>query len=446
MIFKNFWAHRKQNGFIFAEITLIAILSFWVLDYCVLKVYDQYILSPDGEFEKEHLVIGYVSQITKNSDKKGTTTYSLSGPKIEEGNEAVAFAALRAYRDEIRKMPEVQSAGYVSSFIGNMGSKYDIITVSPEADSTRTCKAYHENYILNECFFETMGLTTIESSPLPEQLSKECPPEGIVITRSLAIQLFDTDDVIGRRIVCELNHAEVPIIHRTITGVLKDVKPNGQDRYCYIIFLPIEYYGSNRMLIRLKPDVKADHFVEKMNKPDLITEKVTNISNYSLLLDPITYKKSQKKYDPYGGSLIFVEIITGTFGLLFMLNVILGTLGTFWLQIRKRTGDFGIMRSFGAKRRHIFWAIWSEGALLTFFACLLGQLIWLQIALRFGLAKSDITVFSGREIDWTTQFWPHFFIVCGVQFLFILFIVTIGIITPSLIAMYRKPVNALRHE
>ena len=75
MIFKNFWAHRKQNGFIFAEITLIAILSFWVLDYCVLKVYDQYILSPDGEFEKEHLVIGEVSQITKNLDKKGTTSY-----------------------------------------------------------------------------------------------------------------------------------------------------------------------------------------------------------------------------------------------------------------------------------------------------------------------------------------------------------------------------------
>ena len=32
MILKNLWNHKKQNGFIFAEIALIAVLSFYLID------------------------------------------------------------------------------------------------------------------------------------------------------------------------------------------------------------------------------------------------------------------------------------------------------------------------------------------------------------------------------------------------------------------------------
>ena len=45
-----------------------------------------------------------------------------------------------------------------------------------------------------------------------------------------------------------------------------------------------------------------------------------------------------------------------------------------------------------------------------------------------------------------TQFWPHFLIVSGIQYLLMLAIVTLGILIPSLIAMYKKPVDALRYE
>ena len=124
----------------------------------------------------------------------------------------------------------------------------------------------------------------------------------------------------------------------------------------------------------------------------------------------------------------------------------LGTLGTYWLQIRKRTEDFGIMRSFGAKRRNIFGMIWKEAALLTLIASIIGQLIWLQIALKIGLADGSIDVMTGRETDWVNNFWLHFLIICVIQYLVMLVIVTLGIIIPALIAMYRKPVNALRHE
>ena len=38
-IIKNLWAHRRQNGFIFVEIALIAVLSFYLIDSITVWVY-----------------------------------------------------------------------------------------------------------------------------------------------------------------------------------------------------------------------------------------------------------------------------------------------------------------------------------------------------------------------------------------------------------------------
>ena len=124
----------------------------------------------------------------------------------------------------------------------------------------------------------------------------------------------------------------------------------------------------------------------------------------------------------------------------------LGTLGTFWLQIRKRTEDIGIMRSFGAKRRHIFWMIWGEGALLTLLACIVGQIVWLQFAVNIGLADGNIRATSLREPDWVNTFWQHYLVICVIQYLILLAVVTLGMVVPTFIAMYKRPVEALHHE
>ena len=57
MILKNFWAHRRQNGFVFAEIALIAVLSFYLIDNITVWTYSNYFCHADGEFEKEHLLV-----------------------------------------------------------------------------------------------------------------------------------------------------------------------------------------------------------------------------------------------------------------------------------------------------------------------------------------------------------------------------------------------------
>lgn len=428
MILKTLWAHRKQNGFIFVEIAFIAFFTFYLLDELVVSIDSTYFNQPAGEFEKEHLVVGLTQRTVPLTEK--------------DKNSDVMFSPLYAFRDAVQAHPDVQSVCLTEEIAGAYYDWYKNV-MSTEADTTRTIRYYTTTFQENEHFFETMGLRAVKGSPSAEELSKVTAEDEIIITRSLARQLFGTDQVVGRRVINihYSNHIhEVPefVKHYTIAGVVEDVKPIYNERYCYIAFFPKKTFMDNSpwMLIRLKPGVNAKQFVEKNGIVD-------NNYHFQLLF---TYKGYLDTCGQTSDADIIFPVL-GSLGLVFILNVILGTLGTFWLQIRKRTEDIGIMRSFGAKRRNIFWMIWGEGALLTLFACIVGQIIWLQFAINGAYVKNSGMLPPGTgETDWVSTFWLHFLIICVIQFLLMLVIVTIGIITPSLIAMYKKPVNALRYE
>jgi ABC-type antimicrobial peptide transport system permease subunit len=104
------------------------------------------------------------------------------------------------------------------------------------------------------------------------------------------------------------------------------------------------------------------------------------------------------------------------------------------------------MRSFGAKRRDVFWMLWREAALLTFIAAVVGQIIWLQFALNIGLATGFTLGGTGQETDWLSIFWKHYLVVCAIQYIILLIIVTLGMVVPTFRAMYKRPVEALHHE
>ena len=449
MILKNLWNHKKQNGFIFAEIALIAVLSFYLIDHITVWTYGNYFCHATGEFEKEHLLIGQTARttpITAEALQTEAEEYSDTARLKPFEREALrVIASLYAFRDEVRALPEVQSVCLTHQFVGDGQGMWNYHALAPEADTTKTCSAYTETFCLNESYFETLGMTAVDGSPSAEALSRDIPTDGVVITRSLALQLFGTAEAVGRRLV-EIQYKPGPdnkgvesVTHHTVAGVIEDVKPAPHERHYYVAFSPVTALSSNtpKMLIRLKPEVDAGEFIAKYKG------KTTNG----------TYAFAQlKAFNDYQNKNIFISdqyiIITllSTLGLLFALNVVLGTLGTFWLQIRKRTEDLGIMRSFGAKRRHLFWMIWGEGAILTLLACIVGQLIWLQFAVNIGLADGNIRATSLRETDWVSTFWLHFLIVCAIQYLLLLAIVTLGMVVPTFRAMYKRPVEALHHE
>ena len=448
MILKNFWAHRRQNGFVFVEIALIAVLSFYLIDHITVWAYGRYFCQASGEFEKEHLLVGQtvrLTPITTEADSVRQESSEEASIRIMSAEEyPKVMASLFAFCDEVRALPEVQSVCLTHEFIGDGSGSWRYHAMAPEADTTCTCSSYFTLFCLNQRYFETLGLTAAEGSPSAEHLSSETPTDGVILTRSLARALFGTDEAVGRRVV-QIEYKPGPeakdveqVTHHTVTGIVEDVKPETHERHHYLAFLPYTTFGTNtpRMLIRLKPEASAAAFLAQHGN---FANGIYCIASLS------TYKDYQQKSTGITSQTIIVTLLS-TLGLLFALNVVLGTLGTFWLQIRKRTEDIGIMRSFGAKRRHIFRMIWGEGALLTLLACILGQFIWLQFAVNIGLADGGIRATSLHEADWVNTFGLHFLVVCVVQYAVLLAIVTLGILVPTVIAMYKRPVEALRHE
>ena len=459
MILKNLWSHRRQNGWVFAEIILITVLSFYFIDHFVVTTYDIYFCRPAGEFEKEHLLVGQTGiqqptpdpslgrgvqtgrgQAETSSPPQGGAGGGLDGLQVE------GRSSLYALRDQIRALPEVQYAGFAGHIIGL--STYS--SYASETDSTRRCGAYMQGFLLHEQFFETQGLTPIEGSPSAKELSEDCPLDGVVITRSLAQAIFGTDQVVGRHIVewdfsdrALQEHGEPVIVSRyTIAGVVEDFRLQQNDRYAYSILTPIiEEYATPQMLIRLKPEADAEAFISQLTSPSAhALRQAGNRFLYSLQTykDWLSSWSGNRDYN-------LANTLLGILLALFLLNVVLGTLGTFWLQLRKRTEDIGIMRSFGAKRRDIFWMVWGEAALLTLLACIVGQLIWFQFAINMDLSDGLSMSGTGRERNWVEIFWLHYLVICVIQYLILLAVVTLGILVPAWRACRKRPVEALQH-
>ena len=442
---KTFWAHRKQNGFVLIEIALVALLTFFVLDNLVVSVYDTYCCTPDGEFEKEHLLVAQLGESIQDAPATESEDADTARLKPFERNALRKLANFYTIRDLVRSMSEVQYAGLANNFVGRENGYYTAI-FSAEADSTRRCKAYEGWYVLHEQFFETQGLTPVEGSPSAAVLSDECPIDGVVISRSMAIALFGTDQVVGRRIVdwdtdnlsIQENGGSKVRNRYTVAGVVKDFRMRPHDRYAYSVLATRNSLGisSPMMLIRLRPEVDAEAFMEKIVSEELKagSAKLVQVNKFTA-----SSRLNTKEFS-------IINSVLGVFIGLLLLNVMLGTLGTYWLQIRKRTEDIGIMRSFGAKRRHIFGMIWKEAALLTLIASVIGQMVWLQFALNSGLEHGYTMSGTGKETDWVNTFWQHYLVICVIQYLILLAIVTLGMVVPTFIAMYKRPVEALRHE
>ncbi len=70
LILKNLWAHRRQNGWIFAEIAIITALSWAMVDFLVVNYYGIYFCNPAGDFEKDHLCVWDSSECSERKWKR----------------------------------------------------------------------------------------------------------------------------------------------------------------------------------------------------------------------------------------------------------------------------------------------------------------------------------------------------------------------------------------
>lgn len=298
-------------------------------------------------------------------------------------------------------------------------------------------------------FFETYGLKPLPGSPSAEELSHiKTVDKQVVLTRSGAIALFGTEDVVGRHFtICYEPAYEV-----TVVGVVEDFRMSVPTTIRSMIITTKELQTTScQYVIRLKKGVNVSRFVEEHGN-DLIRSGRTDFNRISNLM---TFDEYLQQLELDDGRTQEVNRSLAL-ALFFLINLMLAVIGTVWLHAKRRTEECGVRRAFGATRWRVFFDFLWRNALLATAAVIIGCIIYLNYA-HSGIQEYDggeyyetLYTIQGAMLStdkiWVDYFWPHFLVVSSVVYIIILCTVLIGTAIPAMKIIGSKITNALRDE
>lgn len=405
---------------------LISVVSWFVIDPLFVEVYDIFV-EPDG-FDTSSLCC--LRPMNDYDDVCGEDSEALEKD-------------LNVIKNKIQAMDEVESLCFETSWLLYLGGNI-LSYVSIPGDTTKSCFASIE-WKLDGAgdFFKTYGYKVIAGNPNEDV-------KGAVITRSVAEKLYGKTDVCGATI--SIWHSadrreEDYVDDRKVIAVIEDVKLAKSVNCRHSIFCKATRFSApliECILVRLKAGVDADAFCERL-RPTMQKE-LSSGKMYVCEAETFDNQVTQSlRFNGYTGYLRrYISL-----AVFFMFCLCLGTIGTFWLQTRKRQEEIGVRRSFGASRLRIMGEFLTEGFVLTTICHIVGCFLFLQYAISFGLSRgfmrTDVPL-SHINDSWLNHFAPHFLAVGTFIYLIILLTVSIGILIPAWNIVRAKPVEALREE
>ena len=429
LILKTLWTRRRRNGWLLAELILVAVLSWIIFDPVIVVTYDR------------HLPLGY------DADRLCMVSVGMLRPQAPGYDEQATDSAslMQAYLNIVeraRQHPDVEQAAPVLSFAypGSSGSSSSGLTAA--GDTLRLDLMYIE-FLPHTHFFETYGFRPGQGSMTPEQLSDYAYNEAnVVLTEDALEGLFHTR-VFNRQRCWEADEEDT--LYIPLVGTVGAFKYVSNWRPIPVGFVPVLHpdilscLDDMHVVIRLKEGVSMDRFLHDF-KPWMVRQmRAGNL-----------YARDLQSYDAINKAREF-DSTTSLYrrnlsmALFFLINLCLGVIGTFWLQTRTRREEVGIMLSYGATPRRIRLQLLGEGMVLTTVATLIGCFLYLQYGLSEGLNKGNAWM-QATTPCWVDHFGQHFAIVSLIIYLILQVVVLVGIYIPARRISTIPPTEALRDE
>ncbi len=137
-------------------------------------------------------------------------------------------------------------------------------------------------FVPDSRFFETYGLKPLPGSPSAEQLSHlQKRDQQAVLTRSGAMALFGSTDVLGRKITICYGDPDIVV---TVVGVVEDFRKSMNNTLQSLIIRSDSLSKTEcRYVIRLKEGMDAQRFVEEHGR-ELINNCQTGFNRISRLM------------------------------------------------------------------------------------------------------------------------------------------------------------------
>lgn len=328
---------------------------------------------------------------------------------------------------EVVELPEVETAS-----LYHTRNEYDAVYRGAKSLSNSVILGIDRNYL------DVYGYQVTKGRGLTDKDYSEGRKVAL-IDKTTAASLFDNADVIGRTI-------EIKGEHFVVVGMVakkaesQPVINSMEDYYRYMsddqsgkIIIP-----DNVWPVIYQYDEPQNLVVRAKSTDDMTTagEKAADILNAMLTVsdDTVKYKgedlleqatQIQEISNSTNQQLIWIASISLLVGGIGVMNIML-------VSVTERTGEIGLKKALGARKRRILTQFLTEAAVLTLLGGIIGVLGGIALAYIISKVSAVPVAISGVSIV-----------------IAVLFSTLIGIIfglIPSVKAANMNPIEALRHE
>lgn len=428
LIIKNLWSRRRRNGWLLAELILVAILSWAIFDPVMVVTYERHL--PLG-YDADRLCMVSVGMLPQEAP----------GYEPQAADSASLMQTYLNLVDRARQHPDVEQATPVLSFVypGAMGTGTSSFIA--EGDSVAHTALFIE-FLPHTHFFETYGFQSGKGSMSAAQLSDLDYGDYYIMTEDLLEGMFRTHIYRNQR-CWKVNGTDT--CYTAVKGTVKSCKYLSDKRPVPIVFMPLQNpdirssLDNMRIVVRLKEGVRMERFLHDFRPWMLRQLRIGNL-----------YARELQSYDEINAAREFSDSTvlyrrSLSIALFFLVNLCLGVIGTFWMQTRTRREEVGVMLSYGATPHRIRLLLLGEGTALTTLATFIGCFIYLQYAFSEGL-NTGSSLMEAVTPSWVDNFGLHFFFVSLMVYVILLLVVWIGIYIPAHRISSISPTEALRDE
>ncbi|MDE5750189.1 MAG: hypothetical protein K2H87_05400, partial [Duncaniella sp.] len=373
-IFQSLRAHSSRSLGLLIELIIVTIIGWIVIE--PIAVDTSRALIPAG-YDHDRLVMVNLATLDKKSADYDTIAFT-NDDRVN---------AIEGLRRRLASRKDVEYATIVSYGVfdgqGLSQSNWDIDKSLRDSVHDPKTLVISVDYYPGTDFFKTFGIKTPAGQPFEEPLYM---PNTKIISETFARALYPGGNALGKELELKDDdftggNKEIalggkdddddpPVI---ITGVVADATySKGRGR------TPIEYtalplndnvYRVQGFVLRIAPDADLYTFLDGL-KGDLSDYRAANY----YLSEPSTFEDRREE--------VFAdthrELLKGwIIAIFFLVNILLGVAGTFYIQSRTRIPEAGVMRAFGATRRRIEGCIVGEAVMLVLIGWVVGSALYL---------------------------------------------------------------------
>ena len=429
LIFKNLWNRRRKYAWLFIELILVTALSWYIIDPAAVSIADA---AMDLGYDADRLAVVEINTLNKKSA-------SFSEAEADSTAQTANFERLMY---KIRHYDGVERAAaipYMSELNAPSISLNQYRTKNPADSIVKSANVL--TFWPGQEYLETIGLKSMPGSPDTEELSATAhrPKKEVIITESFARMFWPDGKGTGKYFYDDEDSIKV-------VGVVSDFRYQNFNRTNCAVFVfwnrlrhPVQKFN---VIVRLKPGTDPDSWAREFAAN---ARRNINTGNYYVCsatpqLDIIAETESMYGISTERNTNLLLAVF-------FLVILVLGVIGSFYLQTRRRVTEMGVHRSFGASRRNIIAILMGEGFALTTVSFIIGDLLYLQYALKYGLDTGfGNNIMYNIINNWVTNFNEHFAIISAVVYVILMACVAIWVYLPARSVSRINPVDALRNK